>query len=93
MSMNARLCIGDTVKHFKRETLPENERGTKYLYIIKDIAKHTETGEMLVIYEALYPDENGVVMTWARPHDEFVGEVDKTKYPNIKQHYRFEKIL
>ena len=51
-----RLRAGDVVKHFKRETLSqeEQENSTKYLYIIYDFAEHTETGEKLVIYHALY---------------------------------------
>ena len=87
-----RLKPGDTVKHFKRETVNVTNNPMAYLYIISDIATHTETGEKLVIYRALYRDESTGVSydTYARPYDMFMEEVDHIKYPNIKQKYRFE---
>ena len=83
-----RLHAGDVVKHFKRETLSqeEQENTKKYLYIIYDIAEHPETGEKLVIYHSL--DEP--FKLYARPVNMFISKVDKEKYPNIKQEYRFE---
>lgn len=88
-----RLKPGDVVQHFKRETIENPE--TTYLYLIIDIAEHTETKEKLVIYKALYKNEKmGVNFgTYARPYDMFMSEVDREKYPNIKQKYRFEKYL
>ena len=50
-----------------------------------DVAKHTETEEEFVIYEHL-----GTI--WARPIDMFLSKVDKEKYPDVKQEYRFEKV-
>lgn len=84
-----RFAEGNIVKHFKRETLSDMEmESNEYLYQIKGFAIHTETGEKLVIYQALYsPFE-----TYARPVEMFLGEVDRLKYPNINQKYRFEKV-
>ncbi|MCR5701593.1 MAG: DUF1653 domain-containing protein [Lachnospiraceae bacterium] len=81
-----RFKIGDTVKHFKREYV--NDNSAEYLYRILAFAQHTENGEKLVIYQALYPPYK----TCARPYDMFVSEVDRNKYPDIKQKYRFEVV-
>lgn len=80
------LRIGDIVQHFKREQVPADT--SEYLYKIIAFARHTETEEMLVVYQALYaPFE-----VFAGPWDMFMSRVDKRKYPNIKQEYRFEKV-
>ena len=80
------------VKHFKREDIPEDS--TKYLYQFIGEGKHTETGEVFVIYKALYKDEElGVNYgLYARPAEMFYSEVDKEKYPEKSQKYRFEKL-
>lgn len=91
----SRLEPGDIVKHFKRETLSKKEKknSLKYVYLINHIASHTETGEKLIVYTALYKSDDMVVNygTYCRPYDMFMGEVDHEKYPDIKQKYRFEK--
>lgn len=83
------IVIGGIYKHFKRELCNEVElKNNMYLYKVQAVAQHTETGELLVIYQALYEPYN----VFARPKDMFLSEVDHTEYPNIHQEYRFEKV-
>lgn len=57
-------------------------------YKIVAVAEHTENGEQLVIYQALY----GEGKIFARPLDMFCSPVDKEKYPDATQTMRFEKV-
>ena len=69
------LKIKGIYKHFKGD-----------YYMVEDIAIHSETKEKYVVYRALYDDNK----LYIRPYEMFLSKVDKQKYPNVKQEYRFE---
>lgn len=69
--------VGKCYHHFK---------GNNYKVIA--IAKDSETLEEVVVYQALYG--NGDI--WVRKLSDFTSKVDKEKYPDIEQEYRFEEI-
>ena len=69
------LKIHGIYRHFKGD-----------YYLVEDVAIHSETKEEYVVYRALYGD-NGL---YIRPYDMFTSKVDKEKYPDVKQEWRFE---
>ena len=60
---------------------------TGLLYTIIAIAKDVKTDEMMVVYRLLY---DGDEIAYVEPISEFMGAVDKSIYPNSKQHHRYE---
>ena len=71
------LIIGGKYRHFKGKE-----------YRVEGTALDSETGKPLVLYRQLY----GEGLLWARPLEMFLSPVDREKYPDIKQQFRFEEI-
>lgn len=69
--------IGGLYRHFKNK-----------LYYVKDVAIHSETSQKFVVYQQLY----GEHLTYIRPLEMFLSEVDHEKYKDVKQKFRFELI-
>lgn len=67
--------VGHVYRHFKGN-----------LYIVLDIAVDSEDSEAMVVY-ANYFDRN---LVWVRPVSMFMSLVDRIKYPDVKQKYRFQ---
>lgn len=68
----------EVYKHFKGN-----------LYVVLNVARHTETNELLVVYAATKEMQR----IYARPLEMFMSEVDHEKYPDAKQTYRFENMM
>lgn len=69
------IKLGRVYRHFKGD-----------YYLLEGIATDSETGEPCVIYRKLYGDGG----LWVRPLKMFCSKVDKVKYPQVQQEYRFQ---
>lgn len=74
--MERQLNIGGIYRHFK---------GKRYKVLME--ATHSETQERMVVYQALYGDFG----VYVRPYGMFLSPVDREKYPEVTQTWRFEE--
>ena len=75
--MSRKIKINSIYKHFKGN-----------LYKVIAIGKYSEDERLMVVYQALYGNND----IWIRDYEMFNSFVDKEKYPNVKQKYRFVEI-
>ena len=69
------IQIGRVYRHFKGD-----------YYLVEAVARDSETEQPVVIYRKLYADGG----LWIRPLSMFLSRVDREKYPDVQQEYRFE---
>ena len=69
------LKIGRIYRHFKGD-----------YYLVEAVAKDSETNTDMVVYRKLYGDGG----LWVRPLSMFLSKVDRDKYPEVSQEYRFQ---
>ncbi|MFR8103904.1 MAG: DUF1653 domain-containing protein [Clostridia bacterium] len=72
--------IGKVYRHFKGN-----------YYFVENVAKHSETKEIYVVYKSLYDRTDSQI--WVRPESMFLEAIDKDRKDNITgQTYRFELV-
>lgn len=76
------IVVGKKYRHFKDK-----------LYEVVAIAYDSESNNdevlrKMVVYKALYGDGK----IWVRDYEMFASKVDREKYPDVDQEYRFEEV-
>lgn len=81
ITQNREVIVGHIYRHFK---------GGKYrvLHIAFDSESNFNNLKKVVVYQAMHGDD----LIWVRDYDSFISKVDKEKYPESPNTYRFELI-
>ena len=74
--MERAIEVGKKYKHFKG-----------HIYVVIAIGKDADDLSDVVVYQNVETNE-----VWVRKLDEFASLVDKDKYPEVDQLYRFEEV-
>lgn len=77
MAALRKQMVGKKYRHFKGN-----------FYIVDGLALHSETEESYVVYHREGHDGE----LWIRPLEMFLSPVDKVKYPDVQQEFRFENV-
>ena len=77
MAAEREIVIHGIYRHFKGN-----------FYLVEELARDSETDEIMVVYRKLYGDGS----LWVRPLGMFLSEVDHEKYPDVAQRWRFELV-
>ena len=89
-----RFCYNKCITEKRGKDMREIKTGRVYrhfkgdYYLVEATGLYSETGEEVVIYRRLYEDGG----LWVRPLKMFLEEVDREKYPDCTQKYRFELV-
>lgn len=75
--------VGKKYRHFK------NKEYEVIAIAYDSESNNDEVLRKMVVYKALYGDEK----IWVRDYEMFASKVDKEKYPDVEQEYRFEEIV
>ncbi len=74
--LDVEVKVGSIYRHFKG-----------HIYKVIAIGKDSEDLSLKVVYRNIDTKE-----VWIRDKKEFLSKVDKDKYPNVNQKYRFELV-
>lgn len=100
MGISKPMCVDEYMKYLKDNNLElwhikylwfehtESNKTIPICLINGEYRHFSQTNKELVMYKSLYSDKGD----YARELDMFLSEVDKEKYPNVKQQYRFEEV-
>ncbi len=83
--MEREIKVGKIYRHFKGHVY-------KVIAIAYDSENYQEENpevSKMVVYQDIHDEKN----CWVRPYQMFNSLVDKEKYPEIKQEYRFEEMV
>lgn len=70
-------------RELKLQRLYRHFKGRLYYVLLEAI--DSETGQNMVVYQAMYGDYK----TYVRPKEMFLSKVDTAKYPEVTATYRF----